>query len=554
MTILDQFGRAIPAADIRRLREEEVTPSLAGVRTAWAGHPADGITPARLAAILRDAAQGNAMRYLELAEELEERDLHYAGVLATRKRSVTQLPITVVEAGDDAASIEHAEFIRAWVETEVLQDALFDILDGVGKGFSVHEIIWETGPNGFRPARLTYRPQRWFDVANGFQNPAEAEQPGADPVEIGDAIMLREAATLAPLLPHKFLVHRHKAKSGLIMRSGLARVACWAWMFKAFTMRDWAAFVSNYGQPLRVGRYGPESSAEDRRVLWRAVSNIAGDCAAIIPRGMEIEFVEPGDIKQAAEIYEKRADWLDRQVSKLVLGQTATTDAIAGGHAVGQEHRLVQEDIERADARMLSVSITRQLVQSIIAFNFGPQKRYPRLSIGRPDEVPLKEVVEGVAKLVPLGLRVGAGQLRNRLGLDEPEGDEEVLAPRPVPVPPQPGVAPAKPGVPGRDTPTPDATDTAAQRALHNRQPLNPEHVDALTERLALDAQGALGGLVGEIRRVVEEAQDMQDLASRIAVMQLDPAQMALVLGRGFAIAHLAGQAALLDELAPRQP
>ena len=78
--------------------------------------------------------------------------------------------------------------------------------------------------------------------------------------------------------------------------------------------------------------------------------------------------------------------------------------------------------------------------------------------------------------------------------------------------------------------------------------------MDALTERLALDAQGALAGLVGEIRRAAEGARDMQDLASRIAVMRLDPAQLALVLSRGFAITHLAGQAALPDDLAPRQP
>ncbi len=59
-----------------------------------------------------------------------------------------------------------------------------------------------------------------------------------------------------PLIPHKFVVHRHKTKSGLTIRSGIARVACWAWMFKAFTVKDWAIFVQNYGQPIRVGKYG----------------------------------------------------------------------------------------------------------------------------------------------------------------------------------------------------------------------------------------------------------------------------------------------------------
>lgn len=81
--LLDQFGNPIPASEIRRLREPVAVPTLAGVRPVFAGHPAEGLTPARLAAIHRAAAQGDALAYLELAEDIEERDLHYAAVLGT---------------------------------------------------------------------------------------------------------------------------------------------------------------------------------------------------------------------------------------------------------------------------------------------------------------------------------------------------------------------------------------------------------------------------------------------------------------------------------------
>jgi phage gp29-like protein len=309
-------------------------------------------------------------------------------------------------------------------------------------------------------------------------------------------------------------------------------------MWKAFTMRDWAAFVQNYGQPMRLGRYGPESTAEDRNVLWRAVANIAGDCAAIVPRGMEIEFVEVGDLKAGSDLYERRADWMDRQVSKAVLGQTTTTDAVSGGHAVSREHRLVQEDIERADARMLANSILRQVMHSIIAFNFGPQPAYPKLLIGRPDEVPLKEVIDGLARLVPLGLRVEQSQVRDRLGLKDPDADAELLG----------GPAPAAPP----SLPRPSVTALNSIRELASQQLTTPDAVEALTARLAQDADGALAGLTDAVRAEIEAATDMQDLAQRLALLQLDPAALATAMGRGMAIAHLAGQAALLDELAPR--
>ncbi|GGG30911.1 hypothetical protein GCM10010964_18560 [Caldovatus sediminis] len=522
-TILDPSGRPVPPAALRRLGEPVAGPTLAGVRPVFAGHPAEGLTPARLAAIHRAAAQGDALAYLELAEDIEERDLHYAAVLGTRKRALCQLPVTVEAASEDPEHVRHADFLREWLKTGVLGAALFDLLDAIGKGFSVLEIEWRTEPGMIVPARLIYRPQRWFGV----------------PLEDGETIMLREGVGLAPLAPHKFVVHKHPAKSGLPMRSGLARLVSWAWMYKSFTLRDWAIFCQNYGAPLRLGRYGPEASEEDRRVLWRAVANIAGDCAAIIPKGMEIEFVEAAGLKEGAELYLKRADWLNREISKAVLGQTTTTEAISGGHAVAQEHRLVQEDIERADAAMVAVTLTRQVAHPIIAFNFGPQAAYPQIRIGRPDEVPLREQVEALHKLVPLGLTVEAAEVRDRLGLSEPAPEAEVLGGRAAPAPgggPPPAPAPAL------------QTTLRGLLARHLREP-EPDLVEALTERLAEDAQGALAGLAAPIRRAFEEATDMQDLARRLSLLQLDPRALAEAMGRGLALAHLVGQAALLDEL-----
>jgi phage gp29-like protein len=530
-SILDQFGKPITMQAVRKLREEIARPTLAGVRPIISGHPADGLTPTRLAAIHRAAAQGDGLAYLELAEDIEERDLHYAAVLGTRKRQVAQLPITVEAASDDAEHVRHADFLRAWINTGALEDGLFDMLDAVGKGFSVLEIMWRTEPGMIVPEALVYRPQRWFDVAR----------------EDGETILLRLGAMPEPLAPHKFVVHRHKQKSGLVLRSGLARLASWAWMYKAFTLRDWAVFVQNYGAPLRVGRYGPESSEADRDVLWRAVANIAGDCAAIIPKGMEIEFVEAADKKDGSELYLSRANWLDQQVSKAVLGQTTSTDAISGGHAVSREHRLVQEDIERSDARMLSTTMTRQLAAPIIAFNFGPQAAYPQIRIGRPDEVPLPQLVEALAKLGPLGLVVEAGELRDRLGLSEPAEDAVTIGGRaPPPAPPAPPTPPAMPPAPSLQS---------IRRLITSRHATapEPELMEALTDRLGEDAEGALAGMVDAVRAEFDAAVDLQDLAARLARLSLDPEQLALAIGRGMALAHLVGEAAVLDELAPRQ-
>lgn len=513
-------------------------PTLTGVRTPFSGHPADGLTPARLASIHRAAANGNALAWLELAEDIEERDLHYLSVLGTRRRAIAQLPINIAAASDDKEHVRHKDFLVEWLQEGVLELALFDMLDAIGKGFSVMETDWESTPEAVLPRAFDYRPQRWFDF---------------DLVD-GETVVLAEGVTREPLSPHKFIVHRHKAKSGLTIRSGLARVASWAWMYKAFTANDWAIFTQNYGMPTRVGKFDRAASDADKEVLWRAVANIAGDCAAIIPKEMEIDFVSVDKgTGTPGQLYERRADWLDRQVSKLVLGQTTTTDAVSGGHAVAQEHRLVQEDLERADAKLLSASLTRQLVPLIIALNFGPQAKYPRINIGRPDEVPLKEVVDAVQKLGPLGLEVEASEIRDRLGLSEPDKSRADVAiiggrqPAPVadPAADKSGALPLPAGKPA-------PLDTLRHIVSRHASAPEPDLVERLTEQLAADAAGAMAGLTAEIRAAFEAATDMPDLAQRLALMQLDPKALAEAMGRGLALANMAGRAALLEEIGGR--
>lgn len=509
--------------------EAKAGPTLTGIRSPISGFPADGLTPTRLAAIHRAAAQGDPLAWLELAEDIEERDAHYSAVLGTRRRQVAQLPITIEAASDDKEHVRHADFIREWLKESVLDEALFDMLDAIGKGFSVMEIDWESTPAAVLPRCFEYRPQRWFTF---------------DPID-GETIQLQEGVTREPLSAHKFIVHKHRAKSGLTIRSGLSRIASWAWMMKAFTSKDWAIFTQNYGQPIRIGRYPQTASDIDKAVLWRAVANIAGDCAAILPEGMLIEFIGLKDTAKSAEVYEKRCDWLDRQISKAVLGQTTTTDAVSGGHAVAQEHRLVQEDIERADARMISATLTRQLVRLMIALNYGPQDKYPRLLIGRPDEVPLADVVNALDKLGKQGLTVETSELRDRLGFSEPAPDAEVIGGRPPP-PPEP--RPVIPGLPAASIPAGGLDQLRHLVSRHASAP-EPDLVEALTASLAQDAAGAMAGVTAQIRAAFDQASDLNDLADRLSRMSLDPKALADALGRGLALAHLSGRAALLDEI-----
>ncbi|MFD1330248.1 DUF935 domain-containing protein [Mycoplana ramosa] len=514
--LLDAYGHPIPKAELRR---EHAAPTTRGVRQPSGRHQAPGLTPGKLARILRSAIDGDAEAYLELAEDMEERDLHYAGVLAIRKRQVAGLEISVEAAGDDADSQKDADLVREVIGRDNFLDELVDILDAIGKSFSATEIVWDTSEGQWMPAALKYRDPRWFTF---------------DHID-GDTLLLRDVDGDKPLMPGKWLVHRAKVKSGLTIRGGLARSVAWTFLFKSFTLKDWAIFCEAYGQPLRLGKWGEGASDEDKDKLLSAVASIGTDFAAIIPQSMAIEFIK-ADVSGSHELYEKRSDWLDRQVSKLVLGQTATTDAQAGGYAVGKVHDGVREDIERSDAMQLAATLNRDLVRPLVDFNHGRRKSYPKIKIGRPDVVDIEKLVNNVAKLVPLGLKVGMTTMRDRIGIPDPDADEELLMPSRA----APAVHPSE-----EERLSDKDTKVAAQSAAF----LPPAPLDAI-DRAVKDivddgwepmVQPIVAGLEDELLTARSEEDARAIIARRIETMGV--AKLAEVLARAAFSARIAGEA-----------
>jgi len=469
MKLYDAYGREV---DTEQLRDEQAAPTMAGVRNIYSMmHPSVGLTPEKLIAIQREAEGGDPYLYLELAEEMEEKDLHYLAVISTRKQAVAGAELIVTAASEAAEDQRAADLVRDFVGGGALdlESVLYDILDAVGKGFSATEIIWDMAGREWIPKRLVWRDPRWFlfdwisgeellvrtlrdegplapaDVAASSPWNASSNAPGGNAPAAsaphyrrsrwsggaeGDARIGIQPLT-APLAPFKFIVHVAKAKAGLPVRGGIARAAGWAYLFKNYVLKDWVTFAEVFGQPLRLGKYSPGATEADKQALLSAVANIGTDAAAIIPESMLIEFVETRG-SAGAEVYERFCEYLDKQVSKAVLGQTLTTETPrdgGGSRAAAQVHDAVRRDIMESDARRFGATLTRDLVRPIVDLNLGPQRRYPRIALGLSADNDVKLFADMVAELADRGLRVGQRAVLQRLGLPEPAADEPLLEP-----------------------------------------------------------------------------------------------------------------------------
>lgn len=408
--ILDQWGDPVSTAD---LRKEAVGVTVTGIRDTFDDFVAASLTPSRMARILKDAAMGEMHDFLTLAEEMEERETQYASVLSTRKRALQSIAPQIEAASDNAEDVRIADAVRERIaEHPDFHDLVGDALDALAKGYSVIEIVWTIENRQYVPERFEWHDPRLFQFDRDTRKELRKR--------------LQGDFNGGPLEPFKFIRHVPRLKSGIPARNGLARLALWSFLLKSYSLKDWAAFLEVHGMPLRLGKYGPGASIEDRRVLLNAVRHLGADAAAIVPRDMEIEFIETKGFSEKP--FEGFALYLDKALSKAIVGQTMTADAgTTGSLAQAKVHENVRTDIKLADSRQLCGTFNRDLVRPFVDLNFGPRAAYPKLVLPVSEPEDFKALTDALSKLVPLGLRVSMAETRDKFGFADPEDGEEVL-------------------------------------------------------------------------------------------------------------------------------
>ena len=351
-----------PAALPQRPETQEI--AVAQVTDKYSEYPSNGLTPLRLAEIFQEADAGDVLRQMELFEEMEEKDPHLFSQLQTRKNAVTGLDFEIIPFGDDPRDKEIADFIEEQLGgIEGFEDVETDLLDAIGKGFAVSEIMWGYDEGHVVVQSIKTRHQKrffWDSLNDSFK------------------VRTKEAPEGILLPGNKFIVHKYKARSGHTSRAGILRVTAWMYLFKNYDLKDWVSFAEVYGLPLRLGKYQPGASEADKVALMQALIQIGADAAGIIPDGTTIDFINT-EKTSSSDLYERLARYCDEQISKAILGQTLTSDSGGGSYAQSKTHNDVRHDLTIADCKALASTLRRDLIRPLCIFNFGEDKRIPHI-------------------------------------------------------------------------------------------------------------------------------------------------------------------------------
>ena len=381
-------------------------------------HPAIGLTPLKVHALLTQAEAGNMNAMLALFEDMEERDLHLLAEMSKRKRTVAKLDWSIkAPKNADANEQKYTDAISELMGIiENFEDIITDSLDAIGKGFSCHELHWVRDGNVWLIEDMEWHvPQRF--IIDPF-NQRELLLAGNG---LGDD---------EPLWENAWLVHTHKAKSGYLVRGGLHRALVWSYVFKNYSVRDLAEFLEIYGLPLRLGTYPAGATDGEKLTLLRAVMEIGHRAAGIIPQGMMIDFKEAA--KGSSDPFMDMIKWCEMSQSKAILGGTLTSqaDGKSSTNALGKVHDETRLEIRDSDAKQLASSISRDVIGALMRINYPhvSPRRYPKFVFDLAETEDIGVYSEALPKLVGIGMQIPAPWAHKRLGIPMVSGDEPVLS------------------------------------------------------------------------------------------------------------------------------
>jgi len=377
----------------------------------WRDYPADGLPPSQLVAILRAADEGAVEQAMALFEQMEEKDAHLHCVAATRRLAVTGLPWQVVSAAevregvDRAAADEAAAYAREVLAgIERFDETLQHLSLAIGRNIALAENVWEV----FRGELVL------ADVV-----PIPFERIAFDEAGQPRVLTAEEPIRGTDLAANKFVAHTPHAASGHPMRGGLLRVSALAYLGKHFAMKDWMVFAEVFGMPLRIARYEPQATPEEKRELLGMLQALGTDAAAIFSKAVELQLLEAGQGK-APPPYEAMCDFFNRELSKAWLGETLTVEPMAqtGSLNAVTVHNEVRKEIRQDDIAREGRTIRRDVLGPLVRLRFDEDVPVPFFRRRFADMGDRQELAKLLSTAVnELGLKVPASWAHEALGL-----------------------------------------------------------------------------------------------------------------------------------------
>jgi phage gp29-like protein len=436
------------------------------VRDRWLASQLSFWTPQQVENTCRGAMAGNLLAQWLMFDLMEQSWPRLSKNLNELKNAVIDLewnlqPYALSGQKPSAEAQRRAEIMEGlcWqMKPEVdaderdFEDTLFDIMDDLGKGIEVSEILWMApgdpqNTTGLWAPRATkwvhpryygYQPYPGADDRlmlnvteimlsnpelnrlNGFSGTASAALP--------NATLDWANAQYARFPKDQFLVSIFKQKSGHPISGALLRILAFGWAASNFAW-EWALNLAQiFGLPIRWATYAKDANLQTISAIEDMLSNMGSAGWAAFPEGTKLELFKA--LESARDNPSKAfIDAWDIICDIVVLGQTLTTSqGERGSQALGTIHKDVRDEKIQAVAKRTAKVLNGQFLPAICRLNFGDDRECPWFQPSSKASKDLTTMATRYKTILSIpGVEVSKQQFYEDNELVVPEADDDVL-------------------------------------------------------------------------------------------------------------------------------
>lgn len=419
----------------QKVLEENIFGTKIPESEEWRRYYGRAITPATIEQVIRLADFGYMRDLTDLEYETVFSDPHLASLLLKRFPALASCNYTVMPAKGPGLDPKRADFAAELVRNCLasipnLKQNIVRLSWGHFYGRACLEKKWSFQPgsssgalkwkieslNWIHPRRLSFGPERELRLVDGIYQMGYFQPVGFD---------LRSIA-------HKWLSFCPQLFNDYPEREGIGPKCLYFSYFKRFGVRERMILTELFGKPWRIVEtekdaigIGPE--ALDR--AQEAADKLGASNSAAFDAGMHLRVAQP--INGAGEVHKDVIAYSDDSLSKLVLGQTRTTDAKSGalGSSADATAANEQDLIIQSDGWNVSEALTEGLSKDIIELNMGAEwlAYAPQIVINTERPIPRAQQIDGTVKALGTGIKFKSVQVYERLGFDKPGDDDETI-------------------------------------------------------------------------------------------------------------------------------
>jgi phage gp29-like protein len=393
--------------------------------------------------VLQLQAGGDLRQYKDLL-----RDDHVKSTIEQRFTAVTASTWSVEPGDDSPRAKEAADFVTENLERIGYDNITRLALFAVFYGFSVTELLWDVidwkGSPKFQWKAAKVRDRARFLFTAGGDCYLNTNQSDAEKDRIYCLGTFED--------PYFWIISTGDDYSDNPYGLGLGHQLYWLVRFKRDCIRWWMVYNEKYAMPTTVGTFPTNASDADIGKLLAAIRGVLTQNGIAIPASMTLENLEAK--RQGSSDYQQFCTFIDEAISKVVLGQTLTTQvgSSGGNRALGQVHQGVSAKIQKSDSDLATESFNKGPITWLVQRNFGMDCPLPRVRREIEEKTDLTELGQQLVWLDQLGFRPTKDLITDNWGaefddLGPPQAavavDPLTGLPKPAPAnPPKPANAP----------------------------------------------------------------------------------------------------------------